>query len=255
MPGQLVTIEVDGSRMETYVAVPDGTGPFPGVVVGQHRLGIDVFMRNVCDRLAGAGIAAAAPDIYHRHWDKALFDEITGLPRGDEHAEEMLRPLSSTLTDEEIVHDMNGALAHLRTVPSIGTAPLGVLGFCMGGRIAYLMATRNSSLKAAGCFYPGGVFDSKGGGPSPFAASDRIMGAVTCFFGKDDSNPSPEHMERMDKELTRLGVEHTFHAYEGVGHAFMDPSNVHGFKQEVMDDAWPKAIAFFNEKLTAAIRA
>ena len=55
--------------------------------MGQHRLGIDVFMRGVCDRLAGAGIVAAAPDIYHRHWDKAQFDEITALPRADDQEE------------------------------------------------------------------------------------------------------------------------------------------------------------------------
>ena len=167
----------------------------------------------------------------------------------------VLRPLSSKLDDEEIMHDMNGALAHLRGMATVGSAPLGVLGFCQGGRVAYLLATRNSSLKATACFYPGGVFNARGGGPSPFAASDRIMSPLTCFFGKDDENPSPEHMERMDKELSRLGVEHTFHAYDGVGHAFMDPSNIHGYKQEVTDDAWPKVIAFFEEKLMAAVKA
>ena len=82
MPGSLVTLEVDGSPMETYVALPNGAGPSAAVVIAQHRLGLDSFMRRVCDRLAEAGFSAAAPDLYHRSWDKAKFDDITALPRG-----------------------------------------------------------------------------------------------------------------------------------------------------------------------------
>jgi carboxymethylenebutenolidase len=255
MPGSFVTLDVDDSPMQTYVVVPEGDGPYPGVAVAQHRLGIDVFVRDICDRLAQAGFAAAAPDLYHRQWNKATFDEITGLPRGDERAEEVLRPFSATLEDQHLVLDMTGALAHLRGLPAVGDAPLGVLGFCQGGRVAYLMATRNASLKATACFYPGGVFEPRGGGPSPFAAFDRIESPVICFFGKQDENPSPEHMQRMDAELSRLGVEHTFHAYDGVGHAFMDPSNTHGHLPEVAKDAWSKAIDFFGEKLKASVKA
>jgi carboxymethylenebutenolidase len=250
MPGSMVTLEVDGAPMRTYLAVPDGEGPFPAIALGQHRLGIDVFMRDRCNRLADAGFAAAAPDLYHRSWAPEQFDEVTALPRGDEHAESILRPLSGKMHDEEIVHDMNAALSLLKEQPQVGSSPLGVLGFCMGGRVAYLMATRNARLKATACFYPGNVFTPRGGGPAPFAASDRIMSPMIGLFGNLDTGPSPEDVERIDKELTRLQVEHEFHAFDGVAHAFMDPTAAI-YSQAVADEAWSKAIAFLDAKLNS----
>jgi carboxymethylenebutenolidase len=232
MPGSLVTLTVDESPMQTYMAVPEGDGPFPGVAVAQHRLGIDVFMRNICDRLAEAGYVAAAPDIYHRGWSLEQFAEITAMPRGDERAEAVLPSLSAALTEPEVVRDMNATFTHLKEHPDVDRARLGVLGFCMGGRISYLMATRNASLKATACFYPGGIFSSRGGGPSAFAASDRIESPIIAFT-----------------ELTRLKVEHEFHLYDGMAHAFMDPTNPRAYSDDVVNDAWSMLVAFYDTKL------
>ncbi len=251
MPGSVLELTVDGSSMPTYLAVPEGDGPFPGIVVAQHRLGVDVFIRTICDWLAQAGYVAAAPDIYHRGWSREQFDKTTAMPRGDNQAEAVLASLSAALIDSEIVRDMNAAFIHLKEQPVVDRKSLGVLGFCMGGRIAYLMATRNASLKGTGCFYPGNIFESRGGGPSVFAASDRIESPIIGFTGKDDTNPSPDDMERVGKELTRLKVEHDFHLYDGLGHAFMDPTNPQSYIQNVTNDAWTKLIAFYDAKLKA----
>jgi carboxymethylenebutenolidase len=251
MAGSLVTLTVDDFPMPTYVAIPEGEGPFPAIAVAQHRLGIDTFMRKICDRLAAAGYVAAAPDLYHRGWSREQFDEITAMPRGDDRAEAVLPSLSGALTDAEIVRDMNATFAHLKEHPAVGRARLGVLGFCMGGRISYLMATRNASLKATGCFYPGSIFSGWGGGPSAFAASDRIESAIIGFTGRDDMNPSPVDMERVAKELTRLKVDHEFHLYDGVAHAFMDPTNPRAYSDDVANDAWTKLITFYDAKLQA----
>jgi carboxymethylenebutenolidase len=249
MPGSIVELTVDDSQMPTYVAVPEGDGPFPAVTVAQHRLGIDGFMRDICDRLAVAGFVAAAPDIYHRGWSREQFDEITAMPRGDERAEAILPSLSAALTEPEVVRDMTATFKHLKDHPAVDRSRLGMLGFCMGGRISYLMATRNASLKATACFYPGGIFSSRGGGPSAFAASDRIESPIIGFSGANDENPSPADMERVDKELTRLKVEHEFHLYDGMSHAFMDPTNPRAYSDEVVNDAWSKLIAFYDTKL------
>ena len=255
MASTLVTLTVDDSPMRTYLAVPSGDGPHPGVVVAQHAGGVDDFIRTACDRLAQAGFAAIAPDLYHRHEDEISFEEIVMLRRGEPRRDAMIPSLMATLLDEEMVLDMNAALDHLRSAGGVGESSVGVTGFCMGGRVAYLMATRNASLQAAACFYPGGAFEPHGGGPSPFAASDRITCHVMGFFGKDDTNPSPEDMERIDAELTRLSVEHTFHAYDGAAHAFMDHTNPDSYREESANDAWPKLVAFFDEKLKAKVGA
>jgi carboxymethylenebutenolidase len=240
--------------MQAYVAVPDGDGPFPAVVVAQHQSGVDAFIRSACDRLAEAGYAAAAPDQYHRSEQEVGFDELTSLKRDDPRRDGIVLPMAEKLLDVEIVHDLSAALDHLASLPQVGGS-MGVTGFCMGGRAAYLLATRNASLKAAACFYPGNAFKPRGGGPSPFAATDRIVAPMYIFHGLDDQNPSPDDVARMDAELTRLNKEHAIQAYEGAAHAFMDPSNVKGYREQAAVDAWPKLIAFFDEKLKAVVAA
>ena len=75
-------ITVDNVPMKTYLAVPSGEGPFPGVVVAQHASGVDTFIQTVCDRLAQAGYAAAAPDLYHRQTGMT-FEELGRMRRDD----------------------------------------------------------------------------------------------------------------------------------------------------------------------------
>ena len=72
MPSFWETIKVDGQDMRVYVSVPSGSGPFPAVVVSQHGGGVDQFIRDMSDRLAGEGYAAAAPELYHRITDDML---------------------------------------------------------------------------------------------------------------------------------------------------------------------------------------
>lgn len=237
--------------MATYVALPTGGGPSPAVAVAQHRLGLDGFIRRVCDRLADAGFATAAPDLYHRSWDRAKFDEITALPRGHVRAEETIASMRGRATDDELAADMEAAVAHLSDLPFVAGSQLGVIGFCGGGRVAYLMATRTTALKAAAWFYPGGVFNPREDGRSTFDLSDRIQCPVIGFFGKNDVNPSPDDMNRIDQELQRLGIEHEFHAYDGVAHAFMDPTTMRGYSDAVEADAWSRLLRFLHAKLVA----
>ena len=60
------SVKVDGADMRLYVSVPDGTGPFPAVVVIQHQGGVDEFMEEMTQRIASAGYLGVAPDLYHR---------------------------------------------------------------------------------------------------------------------------------------------------------------------------------------------
>ena len=249
MAGSLVTLEVDGSPMEAYVSLPDGAGPAPAVVIAQHRLGLDGFMRGVCDRLADAGFAAAAPDLYHRSWDKAKFDDVTSLPRGHERAEAAIVAMSGKATNDQTSADMEAAIAHLADLPTVAGSQLGVMGFCGGGRLAYMMATRLSGLKATALFYPGGVFAIREDGRTAFDASDRIQCPVLGQFGNNDQNPSPDDVARIHREFERLGIDHEFHAYDGVAHAFMDPTNTNGYSDAVESEAWSKLTAFLTARL------
>jgi carboxymethylenebutenolidase len=201
-------IEVDGGRMSCFLAVPAGEGPFPGVVVCMHAPAVDGFIQNMARRLAEAGFVAIAPDLYHR--DPAS---------GDDPLMRMGR-----LRDDQLLVDLGAATGHLRGLPQVDGQRTASIGFCMGGRIAYLHATADAGLKAVVVFYGGNMLVPWGDGPSPFDRSGSIACPMLGPFGAEDKNPSPSDVARIDAHLTQLGKAHRFHSYPGAGHAFLNDS-------------------------------
>jgi len=84
MPSFWEKVSVNGIEMDVYVSVPDGSGPFPAVVVAQHASGVDKFIQDMADKLSAAGYAAVAPDLFHRITDKMV--ESTGKTKRDQLA-------------------------------------------------------------------------------------------------------------------------------------------------------------------------
>lgn len=233
MAGRWDTVTVDGSEMRCYLTLPEGT-PAPVVVVIQHAGGVDAFIQTMTDRIAEAGFVGIAPDLYHREDPNSSDDALTRMGR---------------LRDANIVRDVNAAIAHVRSLPEARGESIGITGFCMGGRVAYLMATHLPELKAAVVFYGGNIMRPWGEGPAPFDRSAEIQCPILGLFGQEDGNPSPEDVAKIDAELTRLGKLHEFHSYPGAGHAFMNEGRP-SYREDAARDAWPKCIGWFQRYLT-----
>src|SRR5581483_9594010 len=124
------------------------------------------------------------------------------------------------LRDDEIVADLRATVAHLRSSLGARLGALGVMGFCMGGRVAYLGACELREFEAAAVFYGGNIMKALGDGASPFERSPGIECPLIGFFGAEDTNPSPDDVGKIAAELDRLGKWHEFHTYNGAGHAF-----------------------------------
>ena len=234
MPSRWDTVTVDDGAMRCYVGVPAGAGPYPAVVVIQHAGGVDEFTRTMSDRFASAGYLGVAPELYHRE---------TAEESGDDPLTRMGR-----LRDANIVVDVSAAIDHTSGLPEVASDRVGIAGFCMGGRVAYLMATHSPALKAAVVFYGGNIMVPWGEGPAPFDRTEQIQCAVLGLFGEQDTNPSPADVAKLDAELTRLKVVHEFHSYAPVGHAFMYWARP-GYREEVAEDAWGKCIAWLGRQL------
>jgi carboxymethylenebutenolidase len=228
------TVQVDGRPMRVGVGVPEGGGSRPGVVVMVHGLGLDEFMDAQVDDLARHGYVAASPDVFHRQPDDGT-DTMTRVRR---------------LRDDEIIEDVDATVAHMRTMKDVGVGPLAVLGFCMGGRNTYLLAGARPELwAAAGVFYGGNIMRAWGEGPSPFGRTAQIACPLVGLFGADDENPSPEDVDTIDAELTRLGKPHEFHMYDGAGHAFLNFTNPDRHRPQQAADAWATMLAFLDRHL------
>jgi carboxymethylenebutenolidase len=229
------TVQTPDGEMRCFVAAPDGASARPAVVVIQHAGGVDAFVQEMTRRFGAAGFAAVSPDLYHREDPANSDDPLTRMSR---------------LRDRNIIADVDAAFAHLRTLPEADAGRTGITGFCMGGRVAYLIATQRDDVRAAVVFYGGNTMVPWGEGRAPFEMSERIASPVLGLFGADDQNPSPADVEKIDAELTRLGKPHEFHSYPGAGHGFMAEGRPN-YRAEAAADAWDRCVAWFRDHLGA----
>ena len=225
------SIKVGSQDMELYVSVPDGAGPFPAVVVAQHAGGVDTFIRTMTDRLAEAGYVAVAPELYHR------------LGPDDQHSPRALK-------DAEMVSDVQATVEFLQNHTAVDGEALGVTGFCMGGRVAYLMAAAIPQFKVAVPYYGGNIMVALGEGVvAPFDRTSEIDCPMMFHFGEDDGNPSAEDMQKLDAELTHHGKLHKFYTYPNAGHAFMDFSGER-YREDAATTSWQRTLDFFAQYLS-----
>lgn len=225
-----VSITAPGGKMDVMTGIPDGAGPFPTLVLAHHRWGLDTFTRSVVERLNANGFIAGAPNFYHRR------------PEGEDTSEAMKH-----LDDDEVIADIKAATAWLQALPQAKRGAEGIIGHCMGGRHAFL-GTTAYPFKAAVMLYGGSITVSRNGKPPALTRATSINCPILGFFGKEDKNPSPADMAAIDAELTRLGKQHEFHAYDGAGHAFQNHTDER-YREAASEDAWRRFLAFFRERL------
>ncbi len=211
MPSSWQSANVDGSNMPLYLSVPESGGPVPGIVVVHGQSGLENFIKDTTQMLALQGYAAVAPNLYHRDGPDCKDDNPTRKAR---------------LRDPSIIKDIEGAIGFLKNHSRVDRRKLGIVGFCMGGRLVYLMSAASKDLKAGVMFYGGG----------------------TIHFGAEDKNPSPEDMRKLAAELTKFGKAHEFHTYSGAAHAFVNTGSTN-YRPHAAALSWPKATEFFSKHL------
>lgn len=227
------SVKVDGSDMPLYWSVPESGAPVPGIVVVHGQSGLEDFIKSTAHMLAQVGYAAVAPNLYHRD----------GPDCRDENPVRKAR-----LRDPSIIRDIDGAIGFLKNHRFVKENKLGIVGFCMGGRLVYLMSAASNDLKAGVMFYGSATMLPFGEGPSPFERTREINCPIQGHFGAEDQNPSPEDMRKLDAELNRWGKSHEFHAYAGAAHAFVNTGSSN-YRPHAAALSWPKALDFFSRHL------
>jgi carboxymethylenebutenolidase len=236
---RIATVPVRGSPMEVFLFAPAGAGPHPGLVLCQHipigHTGVenDTVTLKTAERFCDNGYAVAVPFIFH-WWPKSADIEVK----------------RAEFRDDWTRLDLDAAFELLATQPGVDQDRIGIAGHCWGGRVCWLGACTNPRYKACAVFYGGRVKLVMGeGNPPAIELAPAIRCPVIGFFGNEDTNPTPEDVNHYDAALTRAGVEHVFHRYDGAGHAFQSFNNPERYRPEASEDAWRKALEFFAEKL------
>ncbi len=236
-----------GDEIEAYHARPDGGGPHAGVVVIHHAPGWDEWTCEVVRKLAHHGYDAVAPHLYSR------------APLGDaDDRAAMIRAMGG-VSDAQAMGDIEAAAKFLHAQPA-SNGKVGCIGFCSGGRHAYLAAALVAGLDAAVDCWGGGVIvaDPAHLSPArPVAPIDytaRIACPLLGIFGNDDGNPTVDQVNETEAALKREGKTYEFHRYDGAGHGFFATDRA-GYRPEQATDAWTRVFGFFDKHLNARLAA
>src|SRR5688572_8988501 len=189
-----VTLETADGPMAVYQAVPDG-GARRAVIVIQEAFGVNDHIQDVTRRFVDAGYHAIAPALFHRAGGgTAPYDDFN-----------QVLPLFEGLTDPGIVMDVEATIAHLNAA-GFADAAIGIVGFCMGGRVTFLVSLEHA-LGAAVGFYGGGIVSARFPQFPPLI--DRIGEMQTPWlglFGDEDSSIPVDDVERIRQELDGADV-------------------------------------------------
>ena len=210
-----------------YLAKPEGSGPFPAVIVIQEWWGLDAQTKSIADRFAKEGYLAFAPDVYH--------GELAQLGDGDT-AMKLVQKYAPN-APAELTTMFDALKAHLDCNGKIGS-----VGFCFGGRMSLALSTTRP-VDAVCTFYGGGmqtIFDQ---------LRANLKAPVLGFFGDADVSIPAGTVEEFDKLLDDVGVEHEVIMYPNSGHAFFRDSDPSVYIPEASKDAWERVKKFFGKYL------
>jgi carboxymethylenebutenolidase len=226
------TIDTPGGPIDGLLSVPDGSGPWPGVVVVHDAVGYGPDNEAISRRIASAGYLALTPDMYSRGGRARCITRVF---------REMLTKRGRALDDILAARD------HLRAMPEC-SGSVGIVGFCIGGQFALLMSPRGFGASAP--FY---------GVPLPRHLSETLDGAcpIVASFGRRDALGigAPAQLR---KAIDDKGITADVKVYPDAGHSFANELPAQpllrvmgfGYNRTVADDAWSRVFAFFGEHLS-----
>jgi carboxymethylenebutenolidase len=229
----------DGEEMKCHQARPRGAGKFPAVLVIMEAFGLNDHMKDVTERIAAEGYVAIAPDLYYRESPNVVgYDQLQAAIE-----------LMQRLDDDKVMADLQRVITHLKAQTFVNGHRIGMIGFCIGGRMTFLAACKlPSDLQAAVAFYGGGIADDPATAPLNFAAN--LQAPILCVFGEQDPYIPLSQVQRIDHTLQELGKLSEVKVYAGAGHGFFCDDR-EAYHPEAARDAWEKTKLWFATYLQA----
>ena len=244
MPRIDVQVPTSDGVSKATLHVPDGAGPWPGVLVFTDIFGTRDAFLSMGDRLAGLGYVALIPDVYYRETYEP-FDLRTAFSVESER--NRLFGLMFTLTNERVIADADAYADFLLARPEVRGTAIGAHGYCMGGRLTLIAAGGIGGKLAAAASFHAAMVAVPDDPSSPHQAADKIRAAVLVAGSIEDAGFTQEHADLLDGALTAAGVQHTVEIWPG-HHGFAVPD------QPVYDEAlserhWEALHALYSAQL------
>jgi carboxymethylenebutenolidase len=227
------TIKVSDGGFVAYVAAPRATSPVAGMLVIQEIFGVNQVMRDLCDSYAAQGYLAMCPDLFWR--------QEPGIQITDKSDAEWQRAfeLFKGFDQDKGAQDLVASLAHLRKLPGCN-GKAGSVGYCLGGKLAYLMATRSDS-DCNVSYYGVGIEGALG-------EAAKIRKPLLMHIAAEDQYV-PKEAQAKIKQALGANEKVTIHVYEGTDHAFARVGGAH-WNAAAAKLANDRTAAFFKKHLS-----
>ena len=225
-----VSFKSNGSTASGYLVKPS-SGSGPGVLVIQEWWGLDAGIKEMAERLGKAGFVALAPDLYHG--ELAAHDEM------DKAAH-----LMQSMPPDRAGRDMSGAVDYLASHAAVTSKSIGVVGFCMGGMLSFIIAAnRPDKVSAVVPFYgfPSGPFEPDW---------SRLTATISGHMAENDNHFAPDAARALEAKLRGMGKKVTLKVHPDTGHAFMGPHNALGtLDEKLAAQIWPEVVSFLKDNV------
>lgn len=231
MSDESLSIQTQGGTFSAYVAAP-ATSPAPAVVVIQEIFGVNAVMRGVCDDLAAQGCLAVCPDLFWRI--------EPGIVLTDQNEADLKRAfdLFGQFDVEAGVGDIAATIDQVRVDPRC-SGKVGAVGFCLGGLLAFLTATRTDS--DASCGYYGVGIERY------TAEAEKLVNPLLLHIAEEDQFV-PKPAQELVKAALKNHPQVEIFSYPGLGHAFARPGGDH-YDAADAQTANARTAAFFKRNL------
>jgi carboxymethylenebutenolidase len=218
----LIEIPAANGTAEALVAHPStGTGPFPGVILYMDAFGLRSRIQDMAQRVADWGYVVLAPNVFYREGSVAELAPGTDMttPEGRETAGKAAFPRVGRLTTDKVLPDIDAWLAALGTLDGVAPGPVGVVGYCMGARLAVRTATAHpDAVAACGGFHGGGLATDDP--DSPHLGLGHARARFVFGHADHDRSMAPDAVARLGQALDAAGLEATNQIYAGAPHGY-----------------------------------
>ena len=240
---QTSTVHINSNNLSipAYLAHPTKAEGAPIIIVIQEIFGVNEHIREVTERIAKEGYIALAPHIYHR--------QAPGFEVGYGEADlELGRKYKNGTKADELIQDIQGAIAYGKTHFDNVPEKVGCIGFCFGGHVAYLAATL-PVVSATASFYGAGICTFTPGGDKPtLSQTPEIQGWVYAFFGLQDPLIPLAEVDEIEATLQQHNINHRVFRYPNVGHGFFCDRRG-SYDAASAEDAWNHTKTLFQTQL------
>jgi carboxymethylenebutenolidase len=214
-----VDIPTQDGVADAYLVVPDGDGPFPGVMLFPDAFGLRPRIFEMAERIAERGYAVLAPNLLYRAGRAPLIEGELSSPEGREKMIKEVFPFVIALDTGKILADTTAYLDFFAAQPGVDAGPVVITGYCMGGMNAFkAIGAYPDRIKAVASFHGGRLATDQPDSPHLNVAG--ITGELYFGHADNDQSMNAEHIAALEKALDEAGVTYTSEVYEGAPHGY-----------------------------------